>query len=258
MKKFISFFREITESLWGAVAFYTIFPLPSHWSLQLGQIARFAPLIGILIGCFLVLGDWLLGACHVPNLTRSAILVASNIALTGGLHLDGVIDTTDGLAVFDPQRRLTVMKESTVGAFGVMAAVIIILLKVCALSEINQYRWLILMTSLGWGRWGQVCAIAFYPYLRSEGKGSFHKESFQFPQDLLSGWMIVGLISTIGFLYLDLGVFSVIPLIFGTGIPLLVAWWFNRQLGGHTGDSYGAVVEWSEAIYLCALTTLSF
>ena len=256
MKKFITFFNELAESWWGAVAFYTILPLPSHWSLQLGHIARFAPLVGILIGCLLALGDWCLSACHVPILTRSVIIVAGNIALTGGLHLDGVIDTADGLAVLNPERRLTVMKESTTGAFGVMAAVIVLLLKVSALSEINQYRWLILIISSGWARWGQVGAIALYPYLKAEGKGSFHKDCFQFPQDLFLGWIVVGLISVGGFFMLNFGVFSVLSLLFGTAIPLFVGWWFNWQLGGHTGDSYGAVVEWSEAIYLSVLTAM--
>jgi adenosylcobinamide-GDP ribazoletransferase len=40
-------------------------------------------------------------------------------------------------------------------------------------------------------------------------------------------------------------------------IPLLTGWWFNAQLGGHTGDTYGATVEWSEAFILCALTAIS-
>ena len=256
MKKFISFCHFILQSWWGAVAFYTILPLPTSWSLQLGQIARFAPLIGILIGSLLALGDWGLSLCGVPILTRSALIITSGVALTGGLHLDGVIDTADGLAVLDPEKRLTVMKDSTTGAFGVMAAVIVLGLKVVALSEIENYRELILILMFGWGRWAQVSAIAFYPYLKAEGKGSFHKESFQFPQDLLLGWSVLSLISLLGFLYFNLGIWVLIPSLFGTIIPLLVSAWFQQKLGGHTGDTYGAVVEWTEAFYLCVLTIL--
>lgn len=256
MKKFISFCHFILQSWWGAVAFYTILPLPTSWSLQLGQIARFAPLIGILIGSLLALGDWGLSLCGVPILTRSALIITGGVALTGGLHLDGVIDTADGLAVLDPEKRLTVMKDSTTGAFGVMAAVIVLGLKVVALSEIENYRGLILILMFGWGRWAQVSAIAFYPYLKAEGKGSFHKESFQFPQDLLLGWSVLSLISLLGFLYFNLGIWVLIPSLFGTIIPLLVSAWFQQKLGGHTGDTYGAVVEWTEAFYLCVLTIL--
>jgi adenosylcobinamide-GDP ribazoletransferase len=257
MKKFMSFFEEIVSSWWGAVAFYTIIPLPSSWSLQLERVARFAPLIGVLLGSLLAIADWGFSVCGVPILTRSALIIASGLALTGGLHLDGVIDSADGLAVLDPQRRLTVMKDSATGAFGVIAAVVVLLLKVAAFSEIEEIdRGWVLILTLGWGRWGQVCAIALYPYLRSEGKGSFHKESLRFTEDVGGGWIALGLISIWGAILLNLGGYSVLPLLFGTVIPLLVGWWFNRQLGGHTGDTYGAVVEWSEALYLCLLTTL--
>ena len=256
MKKFMSFIPTLVKSWWGAVAFYTVFPLPSSWSLELGQIARFAPLIGILIGGVLGLEDWGLTLLNVPILTRSVLVITTGIAITGGLHLDGVIDTADGLAVLDPQRRLAVMKDSTTGAFGVMAAVIVLLLKGTAFSEITQFRWLILMLSLGWGRWGQVCAIALFPYLKAEGKGSFHKASFQFPQDILLGWISLVLLSIGGAFFLDLGVKILLLLIPGTVIPFGVSGWFHWQLGGHTGDTYGAVVEWTEAFYFCVLTVL--
>lgn len=254
MKKFIYFWEEMTNGWWGAVAFYTIIPLPQQWSLQFNRIARFAPLIGVLLGGILAIFDLSLSIVNVPILTRSALVVAVGIALTGGLHLDGVIDTADGLAVLDPEKRLQVMKDSTTGAFGVIAAVVVLILKIVAFSEITQARWLILILIFGWGRWGQVSAIALYPYLRAEGKGDFHKEALKLPQDILLGGITLGIITLIGFLYWQW--YVLIPLFFGIAIPLLVGWWFNRQLGGHTGDTYGAVVEWSEALYLCVLTTL--
>lgn len=252
----MSFWDEIRQSWWGSVTFYTIVPLPSAWLVKLDRVARFAPLVGILIGSFLALSDWGLNIGGVPSLTRSALVISFGIAITGGLHLDGVIDTADGLAVFDSERRFTVMKESTTGAFGVMAAVVVFGLKICALGEIDDFRWFVLILTAGWGRWAQVSAIALYPYLKPEGKGSFHKEAFQFPQDWLWGWLVLAFMSIGGSILLNLGWYAIMPLLFGTAIPLLVGWWFNRQLGGHTGDTYGAVVEWSEAIYLCALTTI--
>jgi len=256
MKKFMSFIATFAKSWWGAVAFYTVFPLPSSWSLELGQIARFAPLIGIFIGGILGIEDWCFSLFNVPILTRSVLVIATAIAMTGGLHLDGVIDTADGLAVLDPQRRLEVMKDSKTGAFGVIAAVVVLLLKVGALSEVTQFRWLILMLSFGWGRWAQVSAIALFPYLKAEGKGSFHKASFQFPQDILLGWIVLVLLSIGGAFLLNLGVKILFLLIPGMVIPLLVSGWFHWQLGGHTGDTYGAVVEWTEAFYFCVLTVL--
>lgn len=192
----------------------------------------------------------------LPIATRSAGVVVIWIALTGGLHLDGVIDTADGLAVQDRQRRLEVMTDSAAGAFGAMAAAAVLLLKTVALSDVASQRWLALLLSAGWGRWGQVVAIAFYPYLKPTGKGAFHKATIRTPHDLLLGMpLLLGLCG----LPLVLGWGWWVPLKLAAGggaIALITGAWLHRQLGGHTGDTYGAVVEWTEALLLCYLTSI--
>ena len=85
--------------------------------------------MGLLIGLLLALSNLLLQLGSVPILTRSALIVACWIGITGGLHLDGAMDTADGLSVTDKERQLAVMKDSATGAFGAIAAVIILLLK---------------------------------------------------------------------------------------------------------------------------------
>lgn len=256
-------FRELVQwgcrvwsSLLGAVTFYTSIPLPTGWILEFQSIARWAPLIGLLIGGLLGIVDVGLQQLGMPILTRSALIVVCWIALTGGLHLDGVMDTADGLAVQDKPRRLEVMADSATGAFGAMAGVALLLVKTAALTDIEAYRWLALMAAAGWGRWGQVVAIALYPYLKPTGKGAFHKQAMRTPQDILLGLFL--LLGLSGFpLLLDKGSTWVV-LTLGMGgcaIAFMTGAWFHRQLGGHTGDTYGAVVEWTEALLLCLLTT---
>ena len=249
--------KHLLKSFLGAVTFYTIIPLPAAWSLQFERIARWAPLIGILLGGLLSLLDAVLALLGMPKLTRSVLIIAIWIALTGGLHLDGAIDTADGLAVLDKQRRLEVMKDSVTGAFGVMAAVVLLLLKTAALSDLHSGRWLGLMASAGWGRWGQVVAIAFYPYLKPIGKGAFHKQAICLPTDLLLG--LFCLISLSGFqIYLNPNQWWIGVAIagFGCTVSTLVSCWLGHHLQGQTGDTYGAIVEWSEAFLLCLLTCL--
>lgn len=244
-------------SFLGAVTFYTSIPIPAGWRLEFRNIARWAPLIGVLIGGILGLADLGLQHLGVPILTRSVIIVVSWIALTGGLHLDGVMDTADGLAVQDRQRRLEVMSDSATGAFGAMAAIALLLLKTAALTDIGDTRWLALITAAGWGRWGQVVAIALYPYLKPAGKGAFHKEAIRTPQDILWGWFL--LLGVCGLPLLQSvknGGVVLTMVVGGSAIAFLIGVWFYRQLGGHTGDTYGAVVEWTEALFLCLLTTL--
>jgi adenosylcobinamide-GDP ribazoletransferase len=247
-----------TTSFLGAVTFYTTIPLPKDWQIDFQRIARWAPCIGLLVGGLLGLTDRALQQLGFPVLTRSVLVIALWIALTGGLHLDGAMDAADGLAVGDRTRRLEVMRDSATGAFGVMAAVVVLSIKTAALCDLESYRWLGLMSAAGWGRWGQVSAIAFYPYLRPTGKGAFHKQNLRSPQDIVFG--LVFLLSLGGLPYLLdphklwLGVGMTVA---GGAISLLSGFWFYRQLGGHTGDTYGAVVEWTEALSLCLFTNLS-
>ena len=246
---------SVVSSVGGAMIFYTRIPLPEVWPIQFERIARWCPLIGLMLGASLGLMDWGLIWLGFPNLVRSIFIVAIAVGLTGGLHLDGVSDTADGLAVIDPERRLVVMKDSLTGAFGVMAIALVLLLKFAALSELGSERGFCLMLAMGWGRWGQVAAIAFYPYLRAEGKGAFHTATFKFPQDLLLGLFFLLLFSlAFTFWQPQFWLLTLQSTLLGAAIALLTGWWFAKQLGGHTGDSYGAIVEWTEALILCGLT----
>lgn len=241
----------------AAIAFYTCLPVPPTWALEFQGVARLAPLVGLLIGGLLGLLDVGLQAIAMPVLTRSALLVATWIALTGGLHLDGAMDTADGLAVLDPERRLEVMADSRSGAFGVMAAIALLLLKTAALNDLAADRWLALMAAAGWGRWGQLVAIARYPYLKPTGKGAFHKESIRSLWAAVPSLLVLLSLSGVQVVLnpaqwpVALGMAAG-----GVAIAWLTGTWFNHKLGGHTGDTYGAVVEWTEAGLLCLLATL--
>ncbi len=251
--------RLFVSSLLTSVSFYTLIPVPNQWQGDFARIARFAPWIGLLIGSILGLTDWILQVIHIPILTGSVLIITLEIVITGGLHLDGAIDTADGLAVTNPERRLEVMKDSVTGAFGAMAVAVILLLKIAALSDLTHRRWLALMLAASWARWGQVLAIAFYPYLRKEGKGAFHKQNFKFWADITLGFFcVIGCTSLVFWLEPAQWWKAVEIALISSAIVLLVGYWFYDRFKGHTGDTYGAVVEWSEAFILCALTSFDF
>jgi adenosylcobinamide-GDP ribazoletransferase len=245
------------HSISAALVFYTCLPVPASWTLDFSGMARFAPIIGIAIGILLGLLDAVLMALNAPPLTTSAIVVIAAIGLTGGLHLDGAIDLADGLAVLDPQRRLEVMRDSVTGAFGAMAAVAIVVLKVAAFADLSVDRAFVLMTAAGWGRWGQVVAIVRYPYLRTQGKGSLH-HSQQSWRDLLPGAIALLLLALVhGNAHPDRWWLSLGSVVFGVVFSIGVGAWIARQLGGHTGDTYGAIVEWTEALMLVSFSILA-
>ncbi|MEM7648521.1 MAG: adenosylcobinamide-GDP ribazoletransferase [Cyanobacteria bacterium P01_A01_bin.70] len=241
----------------GAVTFYTAIPIPQHWPMQFEGIARYAPLVGLGIGALLAGADTLLAAIALPMATRCGLLVALWLLITGGLHLDGAMDTADGLAVPDRNRRLAVMADSRSGAFGVMTAIVLLGLKGVCLFDLEAMRWFALLAATGWSRWGQVVAIARYPYLKRDGKGAFHKVHAQPKTDWLVGLTaLLGLTGVTGWLYPEQGPWLVGTVLGGETIALLTGAWFSHQLRGQTGDTYGAIVEWTEALLLCLMVGL--
>lgn len=250
--------RKTSRSFLGSLVFYTIIPIPSHWQLELNRIARWAPLIGLLIGAILSLLDLILLQLHLAVLIRTTIILGLWIAITGGLHLDGAMDTADGLGVSDPTKRLEVMQDSRSGAFGVITAILILLFKLTALTDLGDYRILGLIGAPIWGRWAQLWAIARYPYLKPTGKGAFHKESIQLPQDLA-----IGIIGILGLSAIAMGIepekwyLGIAMMLSGWLVTLATNFWFALRLGGFTGDVYGAVVEWTEAIWLVGLVIIT-
>ncbi len=254
--------RRVVQHGLGAIAFYTCIPIPSHWTLQFRFAARLAPWVGLLIGVLLLVVNTGLHALYGSALTRAVAIVLLWVGLTGGLHLDGAMDTADGLAVTDPTRRLSAMTDSQTGAFGAMSAIAILLLKVAALTDFMTqpliYQNMMILLVPAWGRWAQQLAIARYSYLKPTGKGAFHKAAIPSMTQCLPAY---GLLLGLHLLWVVMTPLSLLQsaaiAVIGTAIASLTGAWFNFCLGGHTGDTYGAVVEWTEALML-PLSLLAF
>ncbi|MBE9221835.1 adenosylcobinamide-GDP ribazoletransferase [Cyanobacterium stanieri LEGE 03274] len=247
--------KIILNSCLSAIAFYTIIPMPRGLILNFQKIPLWLGWIGLLIGGCLIVVDVCLSSLSMPLLTKAGFLVGIWVYITGGLHLDGVMDTADGLATQNPDKRLEVMADSVTGAYGVMASFFVLGLKVFALVEITSMAYLAILLATSWGRWAQLSAIALYPYLKENGKGKFLKQSLYLPQDWLVGSLfIIALILLQSIIYHQPWQTIVFLNLLCLTIALAVGGWFNWQLKGHTGDTYGATVEWTEVIILTCLT----
>lgn len=228
-----------------AVQFLTIVPVLGRRSpraREFGPAEAFFPLAGLLLGAVLLGADLLLGGIASP-MVRDVLLVALLAALTGGLHLDGLIDTFDGLfARGDREHRLEVMRDPRAGAFGVIAVVLLLALKLAALGSLPPtVRPYALLLGPCFGRWAIVVATAAFAYARLEGSGRAFKDGVRPAHVVIAGCITV-LAASLGGGWLGAGLVILL-----TGLVLLVGSWASRRLGGLTGDTYGAACELTEA-----------
>lgn len=254
--------RAFIQKFLGALVFYTQLPLPHSLPLDFDGIARFSPLIGLGIGGVLMMTGILLVTFTVitPWLV-AAVLVALWVWITGALHLDGAMDMADGWACLDRDRRLEVMRDPHSGAFGIITAIVILLLKMAALTQdaiVPQGTQLLALPLIcGWARWGQLIAIVRFPYLRAEGKGKLHKTAIGGFKDALPSLLILLGCQVAAY---EVGFFSLEQTMMMPIAALFFSWglatWINRTFGGHTGDTYGAMVEWTETFLLCLLALI--
>ena len=236
-----------------AVRFLTTIPIPSRKAPTAEAVvgSAYFPLVGVLIGGLLVLAAKLLTSLWSAQLV-SVILAVVWVVLTGGIHLDGLADTSDAiLSRRTRTQKLAIMKDSAVGTFGVLVLFCALLLKASFLNELStslQLQALVLAPALG--RWALVQAAFFYPAAREEGMGRFFSEHIRTRDFVIATLLMVGLA------FLLLSFWGVV--VFG-GIWLMAALInrsFSKALGGLTGDTYGALCEISEVAALAMIALL--
>lgn len=223
----------------SAIVFLTRVPLPPSWSASSGMLAGAPafPLVGALLGA-LVGGTVHLLAQVEPALAAAAIAVAAELMLTGALHLDGLADSADSLGAQDRGRALEIMRDHTLGTYGVSAIALDLLTKVAALSTL-AHRPLAAVVALSLSR-SIALPIAFVlPYARGEeaGVGYELSERLGWPAALL-GIAIAALIAVVA-----LGAEGVVLLGSALLVATVIAALARRRLGGITGDVLGASIE---------------
>jgi cobalamin synthase len=126
-----------------AARYLTIVPIPgaAHSTEGPGVAAAWFPVVGLALGAVLVAVDRVAGAWFAPLLSAVLVVTAWKL-VTGGLHLDGLADCLDGSMGRDAAHRLTIMRDSRIGAFGAIGLVLCLMLDVAAVSTIDgASRW---------------------------------------------------------------------------------------------------------------------
>ena len=268
----------------------------TEWSVEdFGKSVVAFPYVGLIIGLILALLYGILSP-FIPLVPLMLIIVVAEFLITGGLHADGLMDTSDGLfSGRERERKLEIMKDSRIGSFGVVAFVFVTLLKWQLLTAIPTAEFipmaLIMMPLMS--RWSLVLSIRSYPYAREQGMGAAFANlapkhvityntlsTFFMPivilligvilYTLLYGVYSIFSIADVGYVvglgvlaYATLGIFqiNIVSMIITYIINRLLNRYIVKQLGGTTGDTYGFVVEVTEVlllfVYIIILSILS-
>ena len=235
-------------SLFAALQFLLITPAFTRrpfTATEMGRAVGFYPLVGLLLGGFLALADAVLGSLW-PIPVRSALVLGLWIILTGGLHVDGFLDSCDGLlGGATPETRMEIMRDERIGAYALAGGVVLLLTLFSSLDTIAGGRWAALLLAPLLARWGISLSVVAFPYARASGLGRDIKDHAGKTELLLAT-------ST------TLIAVAVTALVLRSAAPVIallaagVMFWcctrfILHRIPGMTGDTYGAISMLIEA-----------
>lgn len=240
-----------------ALAFLTRLPGGAHPEGQ-AEIARsvaFFPLVGLLIGS-LGAGVFVLGVELFTTPIAAVLCLMVTAAATGGMHEDGLADSMDALAGgWDREQRLEIFKDSRHGTFGVLALVLVSLLKFSALSALGfESGWTVAMIIIcvhTLARSASVGAMAILPSARADGLGASYGRAL--PPAPVAVAALLGIASAI----VAFQTWSIVAVLAVLASSVMVGVWAMRKIGGSTGDILGTVEQAAEcAVLLSAVAVL--
>ena len=241
----------------AAFRFLTIIPLPGRLGTDEDDLKGALPyfsLVGIVLGLLAGAAAWFLYSSF-PPLVAAVFLTLILLSFSGALHLDGLADSADGF--FSSRKReliLEIMRDSRIGVMGVVALVMLLLLKVSALAQLdpkNAVQAAILMPIAG--RSALVLMMFLLPYVRPEGGMG----TIFYPQrkGLV---LLLTLVLFSGSCVVILGTYGMVAVM----VVLLTVFLFSRlchkKIGGATGDTIGASCEIVETLIPFCLSSFFF
>lgn len=248
---------RVIRSLFIAFSTYSRIPVPQvKWTEENRRYSMcFFPLVGAVIG--LALWGWLAvcAAFSFGPLLRGAVAALLPLLITGGIHMDGFMDTSDALASWQPmEKRLEILKDSHVGAFAVMHCAGYLLLATALYSEANAESGPLLGCVFILSRAMSAWALTAFKNARPKGMLDAFAQATQKRTALFSG-LCWGLVCLLIWALLG-GWLAVLCLLAAALCLLYYRHMAYRQFGGVTGDLAGWFLQVTE-LTLTAVIVLS-
>ena len=237
--------RTVVRAAHLALTFLTTFPLPHTGPVHDGEFRRasgFYPLAGYAVGATVALVLW--ATQGLPDGVSAALALTAWLAVTGMLHFDGLVDAADAtLAMKSPARRVEILSDVHIGAFGLAAGVLALLLKWNLLTHLTN-PWHVIAAAVT-ARLVLLAPMNAFPAARPESLGAKSRE----------GWWPVALLVAAPILLVP---HAWITLPAALLAALAVAAFAASRLGGGIGgDVYGAIVETTEIIVLIVFVSVA-
>ena len=219
------------------------FGMPEDWLPgDSGRAGIWYPLVGVVIGGLVWLAWRVLNLCFPPLITGVLTLLVW-VVITGGLHLDGLADCCDGLlGSATPERRLEIMKDPHLGAFGGIGLILTLLIKAVTLSLIPSSSGLRIILAATISRWF-VLPASLLPLANPDGMGADFVSGVRRRAIFITAILPLGLAFLLGLP----GLFAVLAALAAAAAVLGLAW---NRIKGVTGDVFGMLVEVIEAVVL--------
>jgi len=256
--------REFTIFL-SAVQYFTRIPVPAwvgHSPQNLQQAARYLPLVGILVGAIAGGALWL-GAQLWPLPLAVVLSMTAGILVTGAFHEDGLSDFADGLGGSTREKALAIMKDSRVGVYGVIAIVLVLLLKYQALLALCGKQRLAqaaaaLIAAHAVSRLMAVSIMLTQRYVREDdsARAKHAAQPLGYPSLTIAALTAV---AALGALLVAGEHLKPVTAALAAALVMraCLAWRLRKTLGGYTGDCLGAVQQLCElAFYLGLLAAI--
>ena len=250
---------ESLRALLTAVMFLTRIPVPGWVGYSPERLARstaYFPLVGVVVGAAAG-GVFLAASLGWPHAVAAACATAAAAWLTGAFHEDALADAADGFGGgWEPEQVLAIMKDSRVGAYGVVAVVLVVAAKLAALVAVADARGAsgaarALVAAHALARWSSLPLIWRYPYVReSDAKSRPFAASVTAAR--LAGGTAIALAALAAALWGD-APRALLALLAAAAVTALAGRYFRRRIGGITGDCLGAANQLVELAVILAL-----
>ncbi|MDD5622895.1 MAG: adenosylcobinamide-GDP ribazoletransferase [Actinomycetota bacterium] len=273
----------------NALGFLTIIKIPGKYIQSKKEISGsliLFPLVGLFIGIVMSIFYFSLSLI-LPIVMSIVFLIILQVIITGGAHIDGLCDMSDGVfsGRSDKKKILEIMKKSDIGVFGVLTIVFLLLLKILFiyyLARINTihflFFYLVILFMPAFGRWSMVYMISRYNNVRGSSslasiftdKKNNRKEAYL--SSIYLSLLFLGAYIIVGYFFTDWtqavfpggivgnfsGIFTIIyflmkslsVMVIFMLLLLFVGWFFTRRIGGITGDIIGGTSEIMEVLFL--------